>query len=110
METSLICRVDVDQQLLDLELSAAQTGVELMVRHRSDYIALNWIKRHCPNRGCGAQVMADLCRLADRLELPIRLTVLNCPKLQEFYRVFGFVGTAADENGDVEMERQPSYK
>ena len=95
-------------ELLEIELLAAQHGVELMLSERSTYIAVQWIKRHTTDKGAGADVMRMVCRYADQRGLSIQLTVLDAPTLENYYSQFGFTGRPDPLfPAEVEMTRTP---
>jgi hypothetical protein len=95
-------------EVLEIELAAAQHGVELMLSERSNYIAVQWIKRRSGEPGSGADVMRMVCRYADSRGLPIMLSVIDAPSLEAYYESFGFKGSPDPMfPAEVEMKRTP---
>lgn len=92
-------------ELLDIELFAAQQGVELMLSDRGSYIALQWIKNHSRTPGKGAEIMEMICRHADQHRRTLRLTVMDSPALVAYYEKFGFL--VISPSPDTEMIRAP---
>lgn len=95
-------------EVLEIELLAAQHGVELMLSERGKYLAVQWIKRHTHDKGAGADVMKIVCRYADSRGLPIMLSVIDAPNLETYYEQFGFKGMPDPFfPAEVEMTRPP---
>jgi hypothetical protein len=95
-------------ELLEIEMTAAQHGVELILSERSTYIAVQWIKRHTTEKGAGADVMKMICRYADKHNRPIMLSVIDAPSLEAYYEGFGFTGRPDPLFPvEVEMTRPP---